>query len=213
VKLTAEQCAVARAILTEATDSFVRLAEIAKLDKKTAFQQADLRGVDFASDDIAGFAFTGADLRGADLSRARGKDQAIFTGDQVDAATRGLPLNAPADPDIARAHAMILAGERPPASWWPFMTELRFAETQLASLAPLAGLTALQYLGLSGTQVGDVTPLAGLTALEYLYLGDTQVSDVTPLALIKGLRILGFTKKKGKRPIRAALQTLIGRRG
>jgi internalin A len=83
----------------------------------------------------------------------------------------------------------------------------------VSDAAPLAGLAALQHLDLTGTQVSDVTPLAGLTALQTLDLARTRVSDVAPLAPINQLEIRGFTKKRGKRPIRAARRRLIGWRG
>jgi internalin A len=62
--------------------------------------------------------------------------------------------------------------------------------TQVSDVAPLAGLTALQHLDLSGTQVSDVAPLAGLTALQHLDLNSTQVSDFAPLAGLTALRFL-----------------------
>jgi (p)ppGpp synthase/HD superfamily hydrolase len=68
------------AVLDAPTNSFVALARIAGLDPARDFHGADLRGVDFGTDDLSGFRFFGADLRSADLSRTRGLKYARFDG-------------------------------------------------------------------------------------------------------------------------------------
>jgi internalin A len=73
------------------------------------------------------------------------------------------------------------------------MTALRtlgLSGTQVADLAPIAGMTALRTLGLSGTQVADLAPIAGMTALRNLWLDGTQVADLTPIAGMTALEIL-----------------------
>lgn len=96
----------------------------------------------------------------------------------------------PPDFDLERVRAMILNGDVPPASWWPFITTLDFFDTPLKSLTPLANLIGLQVLGLSSTQVTDITPLANLTAMQRLYLTGTQVRNVAPLASLRALQHL-----------------------
>ncbi|MBM3724894.1 MAG: hypothetical protein FJW40_05670 [Acidobacteria bacterium] len=59
-----------------------------------------------------------------------------------------------------------------------------------ADITPLAALTALQHVDLTGTPVTDITPLAALTALQHLQLGETEVTDVTPLAALTALKTL-----------------------
>jgi Leucine-rich repeat (LRR) protein len=86
--------------------------------------------------------------------------------------------------------ALIMAGKKVPPTWVPFGTELNLVHSGLTDVTPLAGLTALQSLGLGGTQVTDATPLAGLTALEELDLTGTRVTDVSPLRQPK-LKIVG----------------------
>jgi hypothetical protein len=54
--------------------------------------------------------------------------------------------------------------------------ELIIIYVPVSDLGPLAGLTALQLLHLSGTNVSDLGPLAGLTALKRLSLTQTKVS-------------------------------------
>ncbi len=70
--------------------------------------------------------------------------------------------------------------------------ELSLAQTQVADVRPLAGLTALEFLDLSDTLIADLGPLANLTALTSLDLAHTRVADLTPLAncrAIKALRV------------------------
>ena len=168
MKLTEAQRRVVRAILDHPDDDFGALMRLAGLDPAASFREADLRGVDFGTGDIADFDFSGADLRGANLARARGADRAIFTDALRDGATRGLPASPPPDFDMDRVREMILKGQAPPASWAPFIINLDFSWSSLSDVTPLAALTALQTLDLSGTQVIDVTPLAALTALQTL---------------------------------------------
>jgi Leucine Rich Repeat (LRR) protein len=75
--------------------------------------------------------------------------------------------------------------------------------TQVADLAPLAGLGGLQWLNLDNTQVADLAPLAGLGGLQTLYLNNTQVADLAPLAELGGLQMLTLdnTQVADLRPI------------
>jgi len=58
--------------------------------------------VDFGDDDLSGFDFQEADFSGADLSRARGLDPAMFVGARFDARTRAPDgLFGPEKPDWA----------------------------------------------------------------------------------------------------------------
>ena len=92
------------------------------------------------------------------------------------------------------------------------IVEADFSGTEVADLAPLAGLTALQSLDLGDTQVTDLAPLAGLTALQMLRLGDTQVADLAPLAGLTALQTLSLdgTQVADLAPLAGlgALQTL-----
>ena len=103
----------------------------------------------------------------------------------------GKPAKRPDDFDYDKIKEMILAGRAPPAKWRPWINDLVFTgETSLKTLAPLAGLTALQSLSLEGTEVSDLAPLANLSALQGLYLQGTQVSDLKPLAGLSALQTL-----------------------
>src|SRR5271157_2293461 len=61
---------------------------------------------------------------------------------------------------------------------------------KVSDLAPLAGLSALQTLYVSGPQVTDLAPLAGLFALQNLYASGTQITDLAPLAGLSALQTL-----------------------
>ena len=92
MRLTAEQRRLVRELLASDSHSFVELTCAAGLEPARDFHAADLRGIDFGTDDLAGFNFTGAHFEGADLTRARGLDRAKFDHASWDAATRGLVI-------------------------------------------------------------------------------------------------------------------------
>ncbi len=96
MKLSNRQRRLVRDLLASDSQSFVELTRIAALDPAKDFHEADLRGIDFATDDLGDFDFSGADLTGADLTRARGRDRLIWTGARID-RTRGLLIRDPPD--------------------------------------------------------------------------------------------------------------------
>ena len=53
---------------------------------------------------------------------------------------------------------------------------------RVSDLTPLAGLTALTWLDLSGNSVEDVTPLSGLTGLTHLNLEVNDIPDISALS-------------------------------
>lgn len=76
------------AVLDAENNRIHELAEIAGLDRAMALRGADLRGVVFdEDDDLSGFRLRDADLRGADLRRARGVSAEVLAGAIVDAMT------------------------------------------------------------------------------------------------------------------------------
>jgi hypothetical protein len=84
--------------------------------------------------------------------------------------------------NLEGARSMILKGEPPPESWCRWITTLSFSETKLEDLSPLAKLTCLEQLYLTGTRVRNLAPLAGLTNLRKLNLGGTKILDLSPLS-------------------------------
>ena len=65
------------------------------------------------------------------------------------------------------------------------LTELRelvLSGNEISDISPLAELTELRELGLSGNQISDISPLAELTELRELSLDFNRISDITPLA-------------------------------
>ncbi len=70
------------------------------------------------------------------------------------------------------------------------LRELYISGTQIADLGPVSGLTALQAFYVSGIHIADVGPLAGLRALRRLRLSDTQIAYLEPLAGLTALEAL-----------------------
>jgi Leucine-rich repeat (LRR) protein len=91
-------------------------------------------------------------------------------------------VSPPSDFNFTILHEMILKGQTPPESWWPWIGELNFNFKPLNSLAPLKSLSSLKSLYLVETQVTDLTPLANLSSLRALDLRNTRVTDLAPLA-------------------------------
>jgi len=77
---------------------------------------------------------------------------------------------------------------------------------------PLAALTGLQTLYISGNQIDDCTPLAALTGLQTLYIYNNQIADCKPLAALTALQKLNISSNQiaDCKPLAAltALQTL-----
>ncbi len=215
MKLTPEQRRIARAILEHPDDGFVTLVSIAGLNPTTAFIGADLRDV-MCSDDVTGFVFHNADLRGADFSRARGKTAAMFESTIVDLRTRGLPPSRPAASppsfDVERVCEMVLRRQLVPADWMPFVTALDLSTAGIRQLRDSIGLLAREFVDVRRSDAIDLRSLAGLTALRDLDLGGTRVRDVSRLAALTSLKRLdlGFTLVSDLSPVAslAALQNL-----
>ena len=90
MKLTAAQQAMLRTLHERRHETFSDLTRIAGLDKRYDFIRADLRKVDFGISDLSGFNFAEADLRGADMTNALGKDRLVLVGARLEGA-KGLP--------------------------------------------------------------------------------------------------------------------------
>ncbi len=96
-------------------------------------------------------------------------------------------------PDMDEVRRMVLAGQVPPAEWVPFIRSLDFDdEATLIDLSPLAELSELTELYLSGTGASDVSSLAGLRRLKALFLSGTNVADISPLSGLGGLETLNL---------------------
>ncbi len=112
------------AVLDAETDSFDQLARLAGLDLATDLRGADLHGVVFdEGDNFAGFRLRNADLRGADLRRARGVSPDVLAGAIVDATTLLPGRERPFPP-----HGPLLRWREPvaglPEEAWPEMVTL-----------------------------------------------------------------------------------------
>ncbi len=67
---------------------------------------------------------------------------------------------------------------------------------RLRNIEPLANLTSLKRVNLSGTQISDIVPLKNLTNLEILDCGNTEISDLSPLKYALGLKALRIDSTK-----------------
>ena len=67
---------------------------------------------------------------------------------------------------------------------------------QLSDITPIANLTDLQSLNMTGTMVHDLTPLSGLTMLDWLNISDrtgpNPITDLSPLQNLHNLNTLVF---------------------
>lgn len=86
----------ARDVLKSKSNVFVELVKISGLNPASDFEHSNLRRVDFGTDDIREYSFIGADLRGADLSRAL-YDPSSFRNAIVDANTKFAQSLPPVD--------------------------------------------------------------------------------------------------------------------
>ena len=77
------------------------------------------------------------------------------------------------------------------------MTSLKrlwlYSNDEIVDITPLAGLTQLAELYLSGNAISDITPLAGLTQLKRLTLDRNQIIDITPLTGLTQLTYLSLS--------------------
>jgi NACHT domain/Leucine Rich repeats (2 copies) len=90
---------------------------------------------------------------------------------------------------------------------------LDLSGTQVADAAPLANLTNLISLDLSGTPVADLTPLGDLTNLQWLYLAGTPVAGSLPLANLTKLRLLDLSVTQVSKRDVAELKRALAERG
>ncbi len=145
---------------------------------------------------------------------------ALDPKDLADLARAGLPVSD--DPDVPDGLRVESTGAFSPESFrrtagaWARcairITALSCTSRSLKDLTPLARLSALQTLDLSGTQVQNLASLAGLSALQTLHLSRTRVEDLAPLSGLSTLQTLNLygTRVEDLAPLAglSALQTL-----
>ncbi len=61
------------------------------------------------------------------------------------------------------------------------LQSVNLAKNQIRSLEPLVGLTAMQYLELSGNHIEDVSPLSKMDNMRSLYLSDNKLTSLEPI--------------------------------
>ncbi len=70
------------------------------------------------------------------------------------------------------------------------LVELSVRNGTISDLAPLAGLTSLESLGLSGNAIEDVSALGSLESLQWLDLSGNAVEDISALESLESLTYL-----------------------
>jgi internalin A len=142
-----------------------------------------------------------------ETARARIAEEAARRTGTLDLT--GLRLERLPDELFALAHLRELCVGAPADRWWEHgqypdcltpsadglrrlaaLVSLSVINTDLADLAPIAGLANLQSLNVTTTQVADLAPLAGLPNLQSLYVGYTEVANLAPLAGLANLQSL-----------------------
>lgn len=73
------------------------------------------------------------------------------------------------------------------------LTNVSFARNNIVSLAPLAGLTQMEWLWLNDNNITSLTPLEDLTSLRYLRLENNSIASVTPLMSLSALDYLDLS--------------------
>ena len=100
------------------------------------------------------------------------------------------PPVKPEEFDIDTVREMVLAGEKVPQSWVPFIDQLNFDHSSLISIEAIAEFLNLTRVDLDGTQITDLAPLEKLTNLSALHLDYTQITDLAPLEKLTNLSAL-----------------------
>jgi len=202
VKHLTRKLARVATIATAETDSFAALAKLAGLDVSRAFRGADLRNVDFSTDNLAGFNFSSAKLHGADLSRAAGLDSLILTNATADDTTKWptfgfkRPVAASRPPrgfSPEEVNRRILANEPVPPSWRPSVRDLDFSVKWQNQGKPYPTVRqALERVWAEhpGEVLRSAIPLANFPNLATLNIAGTPITDIAPLASLTALQTL-----------------------
>lgn len=85
---------------------------------------------------------------------------------------------------------------------WPLaglqqLETIEIAPGHVSDLTPLSNLPVLNSLDLSGHAIEDLSPLASVSTLTKLMIGGNPITDLTPLAQLTGLRVLGVPSVEG----------------
>lgn len=104
------------------------------------------------------------------------------------------PPQPPPDFDLDKVYKMILVGVEPFEHWRPWVTKLEFRSVGTLDLWPLAVLTNLETLVISGARLGSLSALSGLDRLTTLRLDNVGVDDLSFLAPLTSLRELSLSQ-------------------
>ncbi len=184
-------------VFQESQQSLNALALAAGEDPQTFYIGRNFIGSSLEGIDVSNVCLDEADLRGTGLRLAlidmstSLKKAILDVEDKSYLIERGILVpKLPTDFNFYEVHKMILRGETPPNSWWPWITELDFSVKEFKNFENIAIFTLfanLEHIDLEGTRVKDITVLSGLAKLTHLYLGHTRVSDISALSVLVNL--------------------------
>ena len=122
----------------------------------------------------------------AHVARVEGRPQPKYVtigGEQFRVDMMGLSLQ---DRDLTNADII-------PLQYMTSLTILILSDNnQISDLTPLAGLTNLTGLYISGANVSDLTPLSDLINLTGLHLSNNQIQDLSPISSLTNLTSLSL---------------------
>ena len=79
-----------------------------------------------------------------------------------------------------------------PVAYLTNLQTLNISGNNLSSLSAVSGLTELNYLSAADNRISDLKPLSGLTKLQTLYLDNNPVTDLSPLYGLSSLTLLSI---------------------
>lgn len=197
--------ALIAAVATADTDSFVTLAQRAGLDPAIAFRGADLRGVDFGTDNLAGYNFSHASLHGANFERVQKLDEAILESATWDETTRwpkhGLS-GSPKSSTPNKINKKLIIDEiiyslendiEIPKYQLMEITSLDLSYTRVTNLHQLIYCINLRSLDISYTKISDLSPINKNPSLITFNARRTNISHFPHRFSIKTLAYLSLT--------------------
>ncbi len=176
------------AVATAEVNSFVALARLAGLNPATAFRGADLRNVDFGTDNLAGFDFSFSLLQGANFSNATGLDLAHFLKCATDNCTKwplSFSISEPTQnsekiklPENNILVESLMSGKTIPDMTASHVTHLDLSGTSIKNLRTLRNFVNLIYLNISFTDIRSLNGIEKLPKLCHLNARMTKISIV-----------------------------------
>jgi hypothetical protein len=142
---SADELNIMIAVLQAPTDSFAALVRISGLNPARDLRNADLRNINFRTDDLSGFDFGGSLLLGADFSKVSGLTYTMFIDAEYDFSTKWPPgFKLDRLPSTAAETGSSRTVRQPPRKRVPSQYEILWNECASAVIR-FANTTATRY--------------------------------------------------------------------